>query len=114
MRNAGFNTPEDVLNSTVEELTKAEGIGEKTAEKIFESAKNLLNKNPEPEIVEEKKEEKVIEKAEEAIKEELIAEEKEANVAEGVEQSEMAEAGYETEPSAEKEVNEELEPKDRE
>jgi len=114
LRNAGFNTPEDVLNSSVEELTKAEGIGEKTAEKIFESAKNLLNKNPEPEIVEEKKEEKVIEKAEEAIKEELIAEEKEANVAEGVEQSEMAEAGYETEPSAEKEVNEELEPKDRE
>jgi len=41
LRNAGFNTPEDILNSTVDNLTKVEGIGEKTAEKILESAKKL-------------------------------------------------------------------------
>lgn len=41
LRNAGFNTPEDILNSTVDNLTKAEGIGEKTAEKILEAAKKL-------------------------------------------------------------------------
>lgn len=41
LRNAGFNTPEDILNSTVDSLTKAEGIGEKTAEKILEAAKKL-------------------------------------------------------------------------
>lgn len=43
LRNAGFNTPEDILNSTIDNLIKAEGIGEKTAEKILESAKKLLN-----------------------------------------------------------------------
>lgn len=42
LRNAGFNTPEDLLNSTIDDLTKAEGVGEKTAEKILESAKRLL------------------------------------------------------------------------
>ncbi len=41
LHNAGFNTPEDILNSTVDDLTKAEGIGEKTAEKILEAAKKL-------------------------------------------------------------------------
>jgi N utilization substance protein A len=41
LRNAGFNTPEDILNSTVDDLTKAEGIGEKTAERILEAAKKL-------------------------------------------------------------------------
>ncbi|MDP2946224.1 MAG: transcription termination factor NusA [bacterium] len=41
LRNAGFNTPKDILDSTVDNLTKAEGIGEKTAEKILESAKKL-------------------------------------------------------------------------
>ncbi|MDP3004116.1 MAG: transcription termination factor NusA [Candidatus Azambacteria bacterium] len=41
LRNAGFNTPEDILNSTIDNLTKAEGIGEKTAEKILEAAKKL-------------------------------------------------------------------------
>lgn len=41
LRNAGFNTPEDIFNSTVDDLTKAEGIGEKTAEKILEAAKKL-------------------------------------------------------------------------
>ena len=42
LRAAGFNTPEDVSNSSAEELTKVEGIGEKTAEKILEAAKKLL------------------------------------------------------------------------
>ncbi len=41
LRNAGFNTPEDILDSTVDSLTKAEGIGEKTAERILEAAKKL-------------------------------------------------------------------------
>lgn len=41
LRNAGFNTPEDILNSTIDDLIKAEGIGEKTAEKILEAAKKL-------------------------------------------------------------------------
>ncbi len=41
LRNAGFNTPEDLLNSTVDDLTKVEGVGEKTAEKILEAAKKL-------------------------------------------------------------------------
>ena len=41
LRSAGFNTPEDILNSTVDNLTKVEGIGEKTAEKILEAAKKL-------------------------------------------------------------------------
>lgn len=41
LRSAGFNTPEDILNSTVDDLTKVEGIGEKTAEKILEAAKKL-------------------------------------------------------------------------
>ncbi|MEK7178257.1 MAG: helix-hairpin-helix domain-containing protein, partial [Patescibacteria group bacterium] len=41
LRAAGFNTPKDILDSTVDNLTKAEGIGEKTAEKILESAKKL-------------------------------------------------------------------------
>ena len=43
LRAAGFNTPEDILNSTIDNLIKAEGIGEKTAEKILEAAKKLLN-----------------------------------------------------------------------
>ena len=43
LRNAGFNTPEDILNSSVEELTKVEGIGEKIAGKIFKSAQILLS-----------------------------------------------------------------------
>lgn len=42
LREAGFNTPEDIINSTAEDLIKIEGIGEKTAEKIIESAKKLL------------------------------------------------------------------------
>ncbi|MEK7578240.1 MAG: transcription termination factor NusA [Patescibacteria group bacterium] len=41
LHSAGFNTPEDILNSTIDNLTKVEGIGEKTAEKILESAKKL-------------------------------------------------------------------------
>ncbi|MCX6813062.1 MAG: transcription termination factor NusA [Candidatus Azambacteria bacterium] len=41
LHNAGFNTPEDILNSTIDNLIKVEGIGEKTAEKILEAAKKL-------------------------------------------------------------------------
>jgi len=47
LRNAGFNTPEDILNSTVNDLAKAEGVGEKTAEKILEAAKKLLENKAE-------------------------------------------------------------------
>ena len=41
LREAGFNSPEDIIKVTVEDLTKVEGVGEKTAEKIMESAKKL-------------------------------------------------------------------------
>jgi len=41
LRNAGFNTPEDISNLTIDDLTKVEGIGAKTAEKILEAAKKL-------------------------------------------------------------------------
>ncbi len=41
LREAGFNVPGDIISSTIEDLTKIEGIGEKTAEKIMESAKKL-------------------------------------------------------------------------
>lgn len=41
LRDAGFNTPEDILNSSIEEIMKAEGVGEKTAEKIMKSAREL-------------------------------------------------------------------------
>ena len=68
LRDAGFNTPEDILNSSVDKLTEVEGIGGKTAEKIFKSAQKLLNRKPEPEIIaaaeSESKEELVEEKAE--------------------------------------------------
>ena len=47
LRNAGFNTPEDISNLTIDDLTKVEGIGAKTAEKILEAAKKLLNKEVE-------------------------------------------------------------------
>ena len=42
LRDAGFNTVEDIKNSSVEEITKAEGVGEKTAEKILESAIKII------------------------------------------------------------------------
>ena len=44
LRDAGFNTPGDILSSSIDKLTEAPGIGEKTAEKIFKSAERLLNK----------------------------------------------------------------------
>ncbi|MCX6813939.1 MAG: transcription termination factor NusA [Candidatus Azambacteria bacterium] len=103
LRNAGFNTPENILNSTIDDLIKAEGIGEKTAEKILEAAKKLLSGESKEDVIEE---------AEETAREELAEEEKEENKTEGVEESEMSQAGYETEPSAEKEVEEEIKPKD--
>ena len=42
LRAAGFNTPEEIAKASVEELTEVEGVGAKTAEKILESAKKLL------------------------------------------------------------------------
>lgn len=90
LRDAGFNTPEDILNSSVEELIKVEGIGEKTAEKIMESAKKMLETEL-PTVAE----------AEPESKEET-----------GVEESSTEQAGTETEPSAEKEIDEELKPRD--
>jgi len=41
LRDAGFSTVEDIKNSSVEEIVKADGIGEKTAEKILESAREV-------------------------------------------------------------------------
>ena len=68
LRDAGFNTPEDILNSSVDKLTEVEGIGGKTAEKIFKSAQKLLNRKsgsePIAEAEPESKEELVEEKAE--------------------------------------------------
>ncbi len=75
LRDAGFNSPEDILNSSVSKLTEVEGVGEKTAEKIIESAQKLLNKT-EPEIIAEAEPESK-EVAKEAAKEELAAEEQE-------------------------------------
>ncbi len=138
LRDAGFNTPEDILNSSVDKLIKIEGIGEKTAEKIFKSAQKLLRPEiivaAEPESKEEIAEEKtkeggIIQEAEETAEKELAAEEKEENITEGLKESEMVQAGAETaaqelgeprsdeserEPSPEKEINEELKPKDYE
>jgi len=84
-----------------------------------------LNKKPEPEIIaeaepeskeelaEEKSEKKgIIEEAEKTAEKELAVEEKEENIAEGLEESETVQAGAETEPLAEKEINEEIQPKD--
>ena len=109
LRDAGFNTPEDILNSSVDKLIEVEGIGKKTAEKIVESAQKLLNKKPEPEIIaetepkskedeaptlaegevgvptaehvgkEKAEEQGIIEEAAEVAKEELAAEEQEEN-----------------------------------
>jgi transcription termination/antitermination protein NusA len=39
---AGFNTIDDVARSSIEILTQVKGIGKKTAEKIFTSAKELI------------------------------------------------------------------------
>ena len=42
LRAAGFNTPEEVAAATIDDLLKAEGVGEKTAEKILDAAKKAL------------------------------------------------------------------------
>ncbi len=39
LRDAGINTVDDIINSSLDALTNIEGIGEKTAEKIMESAR---------------------------------------------------------------------------
>jgi len=121
LHDAGFNTPEDILNSSVDKLTEVEGIGEKTAEKIFKSAQELLKPKiiaeakPESkeEVVEEKIEEKgIIEEAARVAEKELAEEAREEGIKEGIEESPMEQSGIETEPSAEKEIEEELKPKD--
>lgn len=43
LRQAGFDTVEKIAQASIEELTKIEGIGEKTAEKIITSAQQKLN-----------------------------------------------------------------------
>jgi len=72
LRDAGFNTPENILNSSIEEIMKAEGIGEKTAEKIFKSAQKLLK----PEIIAEAEPESEEPVSAEATEGKEIAEEK--------------------------------------
>lgn len=126
LRGAGFNTPEDILKVSPEELVKVEGIGEKTAEKIFESAKKSLEKKPpasaevfDPEASdrraaagkEEKSEAEIVKEATEEIKEELAEEAQEEDKAAGLTETPEVQAGAETEPAPEKEVEEELEPK---
>ncbi len=135
LRDAGFNTPEDIAKSSVEELVKVEGVGEKTAEKIFESAKKLLEgkgeaapaaeekhaasvdgplRSREGEASEphsEKQEAEIIKEATKEIKEELAEEAQEEDKAAGLTETPEVQAGAETEPSAQKEIEEELEPK---
>ena len=41
LKAAGYDTPEKIKNLTADDLTKLEGIGEKTAEKILKAAKTL-------------------------------------------------------------------------
>jgi len=38
---AGYDTVEKIKNLTMEDLTKLEGVGKKTAEKILKAAKNI-------------------------------------------------------------------------
>jgi len=94
---------------------------QKTAEKIFKSAQELLKPKiiaeakPESkeEVVEEKIEEKgIIEEAARVAEKELAEEAREEGIKEGIEESPMEQSGIETEPSAEKEIEEELKPKD--
>ena len=125
LRDSGFNTPGDIAKSSVEELVKVEGVGEKTAEKIFESAKKLLEgKNGAAPAAEEKpaastedeyhskeREVEIIKEATKEIKEELAEQAQEEDKAAGLTETPEVQAGAETEPSAEKEIEEELEPK---
>jgi len=43
LKEAGFNTPEDIVNAGIEGLVKVKGIGEKRAEKILKVAKGYLS-----------------------------------------------------------------------
>ncbi|MBI3013100.1 MAG: transcription termination/antitermination protein NusA [Elusimicrobia bacterium] len=43
----GWTSPEKIANSTIEQLTTLQGIGEKTAEKLIESAKSVVEKKEE-------------------------------------------------------------------
>ncbi|MBI2446276.1 MAG: transcription termination/antitermination protein NusA [Parcubacteria group bacterium] len=110
LRDAGFNTPEDILNSSVDKLIEVEGIGEKTAEKIFKSAQKLLNKKSEPEIIAEAEPESKEEIVEEKSKEGGIVTEATEVAKEELGESRSDES--EQEPLAKKEIDEELKPKD--
>lgn len=44
LRAAGFKTPADLAKLTVDDLTRIEGVGKKTAEKILESVKKAVEK----------------------------------------------------------------------
>jgi len=118
LREAGFNSPDDIIKATVKDLTKVEGIGEKTAEKIIESAKKLLA--PKIEAEPETKKEKIKEEVKEILEteeiqeaqKELVEETRLEDEAKGLVETPMEEAGYETEPAPEKEIDEEIKPKD--
>ena len=43
LQNAGFNSIDDIAKSTIDKLIEIEGIGKKTAEKIFDAAKELMS-----------------------------------------------------------------------
>ncbi len=68
IKEAGIDTVEKLANSKLEELTDLKGIGKATAEKIIESAKELLNK-------ETKKDETELIKEEEGVDDKKIQEE---------------------------------------
>jgi transcription termination factor NusA len=44
LKEAGFNSVEDIAKAIAEELTQVKGIGEKKAEKLIEEAKKLTGK----------------------------------------------------------------------
>lgn len=45
LKEAGFNSLEDILKANIEDLMKAKGVGEKKAKKIIQEAKKLSKKN---------------------------------------------------------------------
>ncbi|HDP16261.1 MAG TPA: transcription termination/antitermination protein NusA [Candidatus Omnitrophica bacterium] len=70
---AGFKTTGDISKTDIKELTKVEGVGRKTAEKILKSAKELMEKKVhevrEKKNREREKEIKEVDKAEGEVKE---------------------------------------------
>lgn len=66
LRGAGIQSIKDILKMNVDDLKKIEGIGEKTAEKIFQSAHQVIMKNQPQPSSEVKADEEVVEETEEA------------------------------------------------